>query len=253
MTPIGTSADVDAARAQGLGRARRRPRARRAAPPRPETNGNMMRSGPCAAARSSARSCAWNTSSQRQAEADAAQPERRPRAVDRRMLERRAASSLTSNVRIVTRPGAIALDQPRVGGVLRLFVSAAVPPPASRNSDRNSPMPFGARARAPAPRRRATRRWPRAGSATPSSVTAGRSRYSSSDCSYGAPLAAGVLDAAPSVSGVRIDEHVAARAVDGEQRARRDQRCSRCAGRRPPGRESSAPGWRCDRSSCRRR
>ena len=73
----------------------------------PDTNGNMIRSGPWTAARSSARSCAWNTSSSDQAQTDAAQAQRRPRAVDRRHASSAAAVSLTSKVRIVTRPGAV--------------------------------------------------------------------------------------------------------------------------------------------------
>ena len=52
---------------------------------------------------------------------------------------------------------------------------------------------------------------------------------------------------------IGIDEDLAGRAVDGDERAGRDDGRWRCAGRRRPGRESSARGSRCGTSSCRRR
>ena len=182
MTPIGTVGDGVAARAQ-----RRRPRARTAAraarsSSTPVTNGNMMRSGPCTAARSSARSCAWKISSND-----------RLRRMPRRPSGARAPSTagvLEPQLRLADveradrdAAGRHALDQPAVGRVLRLFGRAPPwPAPASRNSDRNRPMPSAPRSRA---------RAASSGSSTLASSRicdavlgdGGSARYSSSDCS----------------------------------------------------------------------
>ena len=130
----------------------------------PETNGNMIRSGPCAAARSSARSCAWKISS-------SARLRRMPRRPSGARVPSTPACSIGScGLADVERPhghapAGRALEQPPVGDVLRLLGRARVcPPPASRNSDRNSPMPSAPALPRPRRRRPAIRCWPRAGS-----------------------------------------------------------------------------------------
>ena len=159
---------------------------------------------------------------ERQAEAQAAQAERRPRALDGGVLEPSCAS-VTSNVRTVTRRGAIALDQPAVDGVLRLLVERRLPAPASRNSDRYSPIPSAPRSRA---------RAASSGSstlasiriATPSSVTDGRSPVLVERLLVGAAPPLARFELLASTSGVGIDEHFAGRAVHGDdQGAGRNQ------------------------------
>ena len=86
----------------------------------PDTNGNMIRSGPCAAARSSARNCAWKMSSIARLRRMPRSPSGARGAFDAGMLERQL------RLADVERPnrhaaGRHALDQPRVGVVLRLL------------------------------------------------------------------------------------------------------------------------------------
>ena len=132
----------------------------------------------------------------------------------------RSCGSLTSNVRIVTRCGAASTSRGR---------RDTAPPrsaPPSRRPRAGTPSGTGRSLPRPA-------RCARAASSgasmlassrisTPSSVTAGRSRYSSSDCSCGlAPRCRASI--CSSVFGVGVDQHLAGRAVDGDHRARRDE------------------------------
>ena len=222
MTPIGTSGTANAARAQRVGG----PRARRLRAARssftPDTNGNMIRSGPWRAARSSARSCAWKISS-------SARLSRMPRSPS----GARAPSTPACSIRQlrfadVERPhghaaAAGALDQPPVGG------DTATPRRARPVRRRRAGTPTGTarcprrRARAPAPHRPALRCWPRAGWRRRPAVTAGSAPVLVERLLVGLAAAAPGGDLRQRLL-VGIDDDLAGRAVDGDVRARRDHR-----------------------------
>ena len=119
MTPIGTCGTASPpARSAAAARSTAARAARSSSTP--ETKGNMIRSGPCTAARSSARSCVWKTSSFARLSRTPRSPSGARAAVQPRMLHPELAlADVEGANRHPARSHAV--DQAGVGAVLRRF------------------------------------------------------------------------------------------------------------------------------------
>ena len=226
-------------------------RARRAALRRSETNGNMIRSEPWRAARSSARSCAWKISSIARLRRIPRRPSGDRDAVDAGVLDRQLRLADVERAdRHRRRRGA--LQQVAVGGVLRLFGQRGLS--AAGQQELGAEQADAVRS----PLVRALRIVGRLDVRLEPDLhavggDAGSRRNSSSDCSKATRRA----PPRPDLRHRRLhpDRRSLRRSCRRPRRMDpgRDQRAGVAQTRPPPGSGSTGRGSRCDTSSCPRR